>query len=65
LIGRVLEQLPPAARMVITLLEIEQRSVKEVSAITGWSGPLVKVRAFRARAQMRKVLSKVAKEKYL
>jgi hypothetical protein len=27
--------------------------------------PLVKVRAFRARAEMRKVLSRIAKEKYL
>lgn len=65
LIERVLEQLPPAARLVITLLEIEQRSTKEVSELTGWSATLVKVRAFRARAKMRKVLSKIAKEKYL
>jgi len=65
LIGRVLEKLSPAARLVITLLEIEERSVKEVSKLTGWSGPLVKVRAFRARAEMRKLLSRIAKEKYL
>ena len=65
LIGRILEQLPPAARMIITLLEIEDRSVKEIAQLTGWSVPLVKVRAFRARAEMRKVLAKVAKEKYL
>jgi len=65
LIERVLEQLSPAARLVITLQEIEERSVKEVSKLTGWSVPLVKVRAFRARAEMRKLLSKIAKEKYL
>jgi len=65
LIARVLEQLSPPARLVITLQEIEQRSVKEVSELTGWSVPLVKVRAFRARAEMRKVLSRIAKEKYL
>jgi RNA polymerase sigma-70 factor (ECF subfamily) len=65
LIARVLEQLSPAARLVITLQEIEQRSVKEVAELTGWSVPLVKVRAFRARAEMRKVLSRIAKEKYL
>jgi DNA-directed RNA polymerase specialized sigma24 family protein len=39
--------------------------VKEVATLTGWSVPLVKVRAFRARAEMRKVLAKIAKEKYL
>jgi RNA polymerase sigma-70 factor (ECF subfamily) len=65
LIARVLEQLSPSARLVITLQEIEQRSVKEVAALTGWSVPLVKVRAFRARAEMRKILAKIAKEKYL
>jgi RNA polymerase sigma-70 factor (ECF subfamily) len=65
LIGRLLEQLSPAARLVITLSEIEGRPAKEISALTGWSVPLVKVRAFRARAEMRKFLSRIAKEKYL
>jgi RNA polymerase sigma-70 factor (ECF subfamily) len=65
LIARILEQLSPPARMIITLQEIEERSVKEIAQITGWSVPLVKVRAFRARAEMRKVLSRIAKEKYL
>lgn len=65
LIGRVLEKLSPSARLVITLLEIEDRSVKEIAALTGWSVPLVKVRAFRARAEMRKILAKMARDKYL
>jgi len=65
LVGRVLERLSPSARLVITLLEIEDRSVKEIARLTGWSVPLVKVRAFRARAEMRKILAKMAKDKYL
>ena len=65
LINRVLDQLSPPAKLVITLLEIEDRSVKEISRLTGWSVPLVKVRAFRARAEMKKVLARMAKEKYL
>jgi RNA polymerase sigma-70 factor (ECF subfamily) len=65
LIGRVMEKLSPSARLVITLLEIEDRSVKEIAQLTGWSVPLVKVRAFRARAEMRKILAKMAREKYL
>src|SRR5213079_1432432 len=65
LVGRILAQLSPPARLVITLLEIEDRSVKEISQLTGWSVPLVKVRAFRARAEMRKLLAKIAKDKYL
>jgi RNA polymerase sigma-70 factor (ECF subfamily) len=65
LVGRVLEKLSPPARLVITLLEIEDRSVREIARLTGWSVPLVKVRAFRARAEMRKILTKMATEKYL
>jgi RNA polymerase sigma-70 factor (ECF subfamily) len=65
LIGQIMEKLSPASRLIITLLEIEDRSVKEISKLTGWSVSLVKVRAFRARAEMRKLLNKFAKEKYL
>jgi len=65
LITRIMDQLSPPARLIITLLEIEDRSVKEISQLTGWSIPLVKVRAFRARAEMRKLLAKMAKDKYL
>lgn len=65
LVARLLEQLSPPARLVITLLEIEDRSVKEIAQLTGWSMPLVKVRAFRARAEMRKALARLTKEKYL
>jgi RNA polymerase sigma-70 factor, ECF subfamily len=65
LVGRVLERLSPASRLVITLLEIEDRTIKEIAELTGWSVPLVKVRAFRARAEMRKILATITKEKYL
>jgi RNA polymerase sigma-70 factor (ECF subfamily) len=65
LVGKILDQLSPGARLVITLLEIEERSVKEIAALTGWSVPLVKVRAFRARAEMRKCLRRIVPEKYL
>ena len=65
LVGRLLETLSPSARLVITLLEIEEKSVKEISRLTGWSVSLVKVRAFRARAEMKKILAKVKRDKYL
>jgi len=65
LVARVLERLSPSARLIITLLEIEDRPVKEIARLTGWSVPLVKVRAFRARAEMRKILARLPKDKYL
>lgn len=43
-------------RLVITLLELEERSVRETAALTGWSESNVKVRAFRARQALKKIL---------
>jgi RNA polymerase sigma-70 factor, ECF subfamily len=65
LIAKVLAQMSPAHRLVITLLELEDRSIKEIAELTGWSVPLVKVRAFRARSEMKKILSRMEVEKYL
>jgi RNA polymerase sigma-70 factor, ECF subfamily len=65
LVQRILEQMSPAGRLIITLLEIEERSVKDIAALTGWSVPLVKVRAFRARAEMRKILARIGRDKYV
>jgi RNA polymerase sigma-70 factor (ECF subfamily) len=65
LVDRLMNMLSPSARLIIQLLEIEDRSVKEISALTGWSVPLVKVRAFRARAEMKKCLARITREKYL
>ena len=65
LVRSLLAMLSAPNRLVITLLEIEEKSVKEIAALTGWSVPLVKVRAFRARAEMRKCLARITREKYL
>jgi len=51
-----LAQLSPKERLVITLLELEERSVQEIADFTGWSTSNVKVRAFRARAALRKLV---------
>lgn len=65
LVAKVFEQLSAPARLVLTLLEIEDRSIKEIADLTGWSIPLVKVRAFRARAEMRKCIERMGWDKYL
>jgi RNA polymerase sigma-70 factor (ECF subfamily) len=54
LVGKLLDRLGPADRLVVTLLHLEGRSVAEIRQTTGWSRPLVKVRAFRARQKMKK-----------
>jgi RNA polymerase sigma-70 factor (ECF subfamily) len=51
-----LTRLRPDDRLVITLLNLEEKTVREVSALTGWSEANVKVRAFRARKELKKIL---------
>ena len=60
LVHTVLDQVSDRARIVLTLQELEGRSIREISGITGWSESLVKVQAFRARKEMR-----VAVERFL
>jgi len=62
LVEALLAQLKPAERLVVTLLHLEERSVKEVSQLTGWSISLVKVRAFRARNRMRELWREMFRE---
>lgn len=64
LVEKMLARLNPEDRLVITLLHLEQKSVDEVRQVTGWSGALVKVRAFRARAKMKKHLSELMEENH-
>jgi len=65
LVQKIFERLSPANRLVLTLLELEDRPVREIAAMTGWSESLVKVRAFRARAEMRKIVEQIRKSAYL
>lgn len=52
----ILEQLPPRDRLALTLRYIEDRSVEETAALTGWTHSMVKVQAWRARKKLRKLL---------
>ena len=54
-----MRELSPADQIVITLQEIEGRSVREISQLTGSSGVAVRVRALRARAKLRKAIQKL------
>jgi RNA polymerase sigma-70 factor (ECF subfamily) len=63
LVEKLLSQLSPADRLVIHLLDLEQRGVKEIAQLTGWSKTLVKVRAFRARRKLRALAAKINERK--
>lgn len=58
LADKLLSSLPAEDRAVMQMLEIEEMSVKEVAQITGWSNSKVKIRAFRSRNALRKILRK-------
>ena len=59
----LLEQLNAKDRTVITLLDLEERGVRETAELTGWSESNVKVRAHRARKKMRQIYGELGLEK--
>ena len=64
LVHKLLDELKPDDRLVIQLLDLEQKTIAEISAQTGWNQTLVKVRAFRARRKLQKLFQELqSKEK--
>lgn len=64
LAGRVLQTMAPDDQLVLTMIDGEDASVKEVAEITGWSESKVKVQAFRARRRMREAVEKLTRRKH-
>jgi RNA polymerase sigma-70 factor (ECF subfamily) len=56
---KLLERLEPPDRLLLSLLDLEGRSVAEVRQVTGWNSSRIKVRAFRARRKLRQQLEKL------
>ena len=52
-VSLLLDRLDARDRTIITLLDLEERGVRETAVLTGWSEANVKVRAHRARKKMR------------
>jgi RNA polymerase sigma-70 factor (ECF subfamily) len=57
-----LGKLSAGDRMVLELVYLEGRSVQEAAELLGWSKANVKVRSFRARMKLEKLLSKVKEQ---
>ena len=60
LLAHLLDSLKPAERLVIDLLHLQEKTVEEISRLTGWTKALVKVRAFRARQKLKQQLVRVS-----
>jgi RNA polymerase sigma factor (sigma-70 family) len=59
LVQLLLEQLKPEDRLVVQLLDLEQKSLAEIASQTGWNQTLIKVRAFRARRKLQKLFAEL------
>jgi len=62
LVDKLLATLKPHDRLLMRLMYLEGRALEDIAGLTGWSTSLIKVRAFRARAQLRKRYSLLMKE---
>lgn len=62
LVRRAMTRLHPREQLVLTLLELEDKTVREVAGLTGWSEGNVKVRAHRARASLRAAIETIRQE---
>jgi len=60
LVEHLMLTLKPAERLVIELIYFQQKSVAEIQELTGWSKPLVKVRAFRSRQKMKRQMALIS-----
>ena len=59
LAGRVLQSLTPDDQLVLTMIDGEDASIKDVAQMTGWSESKVKVQVFRARRRMRQAVERL------
>jgi RNA polymerase sigma-70 factor, ECF subfamily len=57
---RLLAGLDAEERVILTLLHIQDYSVKEIAQMLGWSEAKVKIRAFRARHSLRRSINRMA-----
>ncbi len=62
LVHKLMGQLKPEDRMVLQLLDLEQKTIAEVKELTGWNTSLVKVRAFRARRKLQKLFQELQRK---
>jgi RNA polymerase sigma-70 factor (ECF subfamily) len=65
LLALAMRELSPAEQIVLTMQELEGRSVKEICQRTSSSGVAVRVRALRARTKLKRVLERLETQQRL
>jgi len=56
LLHALLAKLPASDRLVLTLMYFEDCGTEEIADRTGWTRPMVKMRAYRARRKLKKMI---------
>ncbi len=56
LVDKLLATLPPEDRSLILMVDLEGHSLEEISQSTGWGISKIKMRLFRVRSQLRKMI---------
>ena len=62
LVHRLLAQLRPRDRLVLTLRYLEGCNVAETAQRTGWTKSMVKVQTMRAKSRLEKLLAETSEE---
>jgi len=63
LVDKILGGLSPEDRSLILMVDMEGRSLQEISDVTGWSISKIKMRLFRVRPQLRQMVQKLENSK--
>ncbi|ODU23122.1 MAG: RNA polymerase subunit sigma-24 [Verrucomicrobia bacterium SCN 57-15] len=63
LAAKLLQTLSPLDRAILTMIDLEGRTIAEAAEATGSNAGVVKIRAFRARRKLRKELERLERTK--
>ena len=59
LVEKLLATLKPEEQIILRMLDLEQKSVSEISELTGWGASKIKVTAMRSRRKLTATLQKL------
>ena len=63
LVDRILSSLSPEDRSLVLMVDLEGRSLQEISDTTGWTVSKIKMRLFRIRPQLRQLIQRLEDSK--
>src|SRR6201996_1886548 len=62
-VDKIMAQLSPEDRSLVLMVDLEGRSLQEISETTGWTVSKIKMRLFRIRPQLRQMIQRLEDSK--